>query len=175
VKPLSTKTKLALVGIGYVAVLAFAANEFYERHVYELNHREEVAAASGMFAGGDLILELFIAFLFMIPTFFLVCIGAKFEAPYTSYSKTLLMVGFSAPVALGLLFFANKLLPENITVICFERLLWSPFILALIAMSRLMARFDYAKRLTSYALLLEGATFCMSIAVIVYSMVPGRA
>ena len=56
---------------GYAAVLAFAANEFYEQYVYELNHAADVAAYSGMFAGGDLLLELFVLFLLMIPTFFL--------------------------------------------------------------------------------------------------------
>jgi hypothetical protein len=167
VKPISTKTKLALVGAGYAAVLAYAAYESHLRYLEELNHPEDVIAYSGMYAGGDLILEVFILFLFMIPTFFLVRIGAKFEPPYTTYSKTLLIVAWSAPVCLGLLFFGDKHLSENLGVLCFERLLWSPFILALIGMSRLMARFNRAKRLTLYALLLEGATLCLSIAAIV--------
>src|SRR5262245_811652 len=161
--------KLALVGLGYAAVLAFAANELHERYVYEMEHRAEVIAESGMFAGGDMIEDIFIAFLFMIPTLFLVRIGAKFEAPYTTYSKTLFIVALSAPFCLVLLF-ANKYLPGNFTTLCFERLLWSPFILALIGMSRRMARFDRAKRLISYALLSEGATLCVCIALIVYSI-----
>ena len=174
-KPISTKTKLALVGAAYAAVLAYAAEEFHLRYLQELNHPADVMASSGMYAGGDMMLEAFVAFLLMIPTFFLVRIGAKFEAPYTTYSKTLLIVGLSAPVCLGFLFFGNKQLPQNIGALCFERLLWSPFILALIGMSRLMAQFHRAKRLTSYALLLEGATFCVSIAMIVYSLGPGKA
>ena len=174
-KTSSTKTKLALVGAGYAVVLAFAAAEFHLRSLMERNDPAGVTASSGMYAAGDMLLDMFLTFLLMIPTFFLVWIGAKFESPYTIYSKTLLIVGFSAPVSLGLLFWGSKYLPGDIGAYCFLRLLWSPFILGLIGMSRLMARFDRAKRLTSYALTVEGTTFTVSIAMIVYySLLGGR-
>jgi hypothetical protein len=159
-----------LVGAGYAVILAFAGEEFYTQYLYEISHREEVIASSGMYAGGDMILEIFVALLLMIPTFFLIWIVAKFEAPYTIYSKLLLVVGFTAPVCLAVLYFGSQSWPANLGVFCFLRLFWSPFILAIILMSRVRARFDRAKRLTSYALLLEGATLCTSIALIWHSM-----
>jgi hypothetical protein len=64
------KSQLLLVAAGYVAVLAYAANAFHVRSEYALNHPADVAASGGMYAGGDLILEIFVAFLLMIPTFF---------------------------------------------------------------------------------------------------------
>jgi hypothetical protein len=174
VKTISAKTKLALVGVGYTVVLAFAAVELHLRTVMESNDPASVIAASGMYAAGDMLLEVFIAFLLMIPTFFLVWIGAQFEASYTTYSQILLAIGFSAPLAFGVLFWGSNYLPETIGAYSFLRLLWSPFILGLIGMSRLMAQFDRAKRLTSYALKLEGTTFCLAIATIVYSLLGHR-
>ena len=71
-KPISTKTKLALVGAAYAAVLAYAAaEEFHLRYLQELNHPADVMASSGMYAGGDMMLEAFVAFLLMIPNFLL--------------------------------------------------------------------------------------------------------
>jgi hypothetical protein len=158
-----------MVAAGYAVVLAFAAAEFYARYLLEQDDPAAVSAASGMWAGGDLLLELFVAVLLMIPTFFLVRIGSKFETPYTIYSKTLLIIGFSAPLCLALLAVGSQVLPENLVAFCFERLMWSPFILAIIGMSRLMARFDRAKRFMSYALLLEVATLGGSVAAILYA------
>jgi hypothetical protein len=40
--------------------------------------------------------------------------------------------------------------------ICLERLFGSPFVVVGLGFSRLLARFDRAKRLTLYALLIEG-------------------
>jgi hypothetical protein len=175
VQPISTKTELMLVGAGYAVILAFAGAEFCYRYLYEISHPEEVIAQSGMFAGGDMILAIFVGFLLMIPTLFLIWIGAKFEAPYTIYSKLLLLVGFSAPACLALLYFGSQRLPGSFAVFCFERLFCSPFILAIIAMSRLVARFDRAKQFTSYALLLEAATLCTSIGLIWLTMWQGKS
>lgn len=141
---------------------------------YEVTHAAEVAAAGGMFAGGDLLLELFVVFLLMIPTVFLVRLGSRFEEPYTTYSKTLLVVGLSAPVCLALFALGNKQLPDSVAAVCLERLFWSPLVLAIIGMSRLMARFDRAKRLTSYALLLETVTLCLAVTLLLYSPGAGR-
>jgi hypothetical protein len=172
VKPIGVKTKLICVALAYAAVLSFAAGELFARYMYESNHAADVAAASGMYAGGDMLLEIFIVFLFMIPTYFLIRIGAPFETPYTAYSKVLLIVGFTAPVCLGLLLLGKAYLPESLSVLCLERLLWSPFILMLIAISRRAAKFDRAKRAISYALLSEAFTFCLSIALIIFSTPP---
>jgi len=174
VKPIGVKTKLMFVAAAYAAVLSFAAGELYSRYLYEVNHPADVSASSGMYAGGDLLLEIFIVFLFMIPTYFLIRIGAKFEAPYTAYSKILLIVGLSAPASLGLVFLGRAYLPESLNVLCLERLLWSPFILMLIGISRRAAQFDRAKRAISYALLSESFSFCLSVAIIIVSTPSAR-
>src|SRR5262245_40237474 len=164
-----------LVGAGYAVILAFAGMEYYDRYLYEISHREEVIAYSGMSAGGDMILSIFFALVLMIPTLFLIWIGAKFEDPYTIYTKLLLFVGFSAPACLALLYVGGPSLSGTFAVFCFERLFWSPFILAIIAMSRVVARFDRAKRFTSYAQLLEGGTLCTSISLILLRWGRGKS
>jgi hypothetical protein len=173
-KPIEVKTKLMLVAAAYAAIVSFAAGEIVSRYAYEASHPADVAASSGMYAGGDLILEIFIVFLFMIPTYFLIRIGAQFESPYTAYSKILLVVGLTAPMCLGLLFLGRTYLPENLSVLCLERLLWSPFVLILIGISRRAAQFDQAKKAISYALLSEGFTFCLALAAVVFSTPSGR-
>ena len=60
------------VGLGYAAVFVIAAVLILARYLQEHFHRAEVAAAGGMYAFGDLLLGIFIASLFMIPTVFLV-------------------------------------------------------------------------------------------------------
>jgi hypothetical protein len=77
-----------LVGAGYAVILAFAGEEFYTQYLYEISHREEVIASSGMYAGGDMILEIFVALLLMIPTFFLIWIVAKFEALHNLFKTS---------------------------------------------------------------------------------------
>jgi hypothetical protein len=122
----------------------------------------------------ELILELFVMFLLMIPTVFLVRVGSRFEGPYTVFVKTLFVLGLSAPACLTLYSLAHNQLPDSIVVICLERLFWSSVILLIVGMSRLMARFDHAKRLTSYALLSETVTLCIAVAMLVYWPGTGR-
>jgi hypothetical protein len=110
----------------------------------------------------------------MIPTYFLIRIGAQFETPYTTYSKIALIVGLTAPVCLGLLFLGKASLPDILTVLCLERLLWSPVILILIGISRRAAQFDAAKKAFSYALLCESFSFCLSVAVIILYTASGQ-
>ncbi len=61
-----------------------------------------------MWAGGDLLLYIFIACLFMVPTAFLIWVTAKFEAFYTAYSKFLLGLSLSAPVCLSVFFLGEN-------------------------------------------------------------------
>jgi len=48
--------------------------------------------------------------------------------------------------------------------------MWSPFILVGIGVSRLVARFDRAKRLLSYALLIEGLTLAIAVALLIHAL-----
>jgi hypothetical protein len=125
-----------------------------------------MAAAGGMSAFGDLLLGIFIACLFMIPTVFLVWVMAKYESVFTTYSQLLLGLSLSAPVCLSLFVFGKNHVSENLLFVCLCRLVGSPFVFAGIGVSRFLARFAQPKRLTSYALLIEGLTLGIAIALL---------
>jgi hypothetical protein len=163
VKILSLRAQMWAITLGYVAVTAVSAFLLYQRHLYELNHAADVSAASGMWAGGDALLDIFIACLLMIPTFFLVWVMARFETLFTVYSQILLILSVTAPVCLILLDFGGKRMPQSLSVIFLYRTLCSPFALFGIGVSRLVARFDQAKKLISYAFLIEGLTLCIAV------------
>jgi len=122
-----------------------------------------------MWAAGDAFLYIFIACLFMVPTFFLIWITAKFEVFYTAYSKFLLGLSLSAPVCLSVFYLGENHVGQTLLNICLFRLLWLPFILLGIGMSRIVARFDRAKRFTSYAFLIEGLTLVVAVALVIHS------
>jgi hypothetical protein len=166
VKPISSRTQLWFVGLGYAAVFAIAAVLVFARYLLEHFHRAEVAAAGGMYAAGDTMLAMFILCLFMIPTAFLVWVMAKYESVYTTYSQLLMGLSLSAPVCLSLFVFGKNHVAESLSVVCLCRLVASPFVLVGIVVSRLVARFDRAKRLTSYALLIEGLTLGIAVALL---------
>jgi len=122
-----------------------------------------------MWAAGDAFLYIFIACLFMVPTVFLIWITARFEAFYTAYSKFLLGFSLSAPVCLGVLYLGENRVGESIFTLCSYRLMWLPFILVGMGISRLVARFDRAKRFASYALLIEGLTLVIAVALLIHA------
>ena len=167
-KPISWRVQLGLVALGYIAVLVVAAALFYGRHLQELKYPDE--ASGGMWAAGDAFLQIFIACLFMIPTVFLVWVIAKFESFYRAYSQVLLGLSLSAPVCLSVLTFGDNLLAQSVGFLFLYRLMWSPFILVGIGVSRLVARFDRAKRLLSYALLIEGLTLAIAVGLIIHAL-----
>ena len=164
--------QLGLVALGYIAVLVIAAALFYWRHLQELKYPDE--ASGGMWAAGDAFLQIFIACLFMIPTVFLIWVIARFESVYTAYSQFLLGLSLSAPVCLSVFLLGESQVAQTLGSLCLFRLLGSPFILVGIGISRLVARFDRAKRLVSYALLIEGATIVAALALLIHAMGPSR-
>jgi hypothetical protein len=139
----------------------------FGRHLQELQYPAE--ASGGMWAAGDAFLMIFIACLFMVPTVFLIWVTAKFEAFYTAYSKFLLGVSLSAPVCLGVLYFGENHVGQSLINLCLYRLMWLPFILVGMGISRLVARFDRARRFASYALLIEGLTLAIAVALVIHS------
>jgi hypothetical protein len=167
VKSISLRTQLGLVALGYAAVLVVAATLLYGRHLQELKYPAE--ASGGMSAAGDALLYIFIACLFMVPTVFLIWVTARFEAFYTAYSKFLLGVSLSAPVCLSLLFLGENRVGQSLINLCLYMLMWSPFILLGMGISRLVARFDRAKRFVSYALLTEGLTLAIAVALFIHA------
>jgi hypothetical protein len=159
--------QLGLVALAYAAVLVVAAALLYGRHLQELRYPAE--ASGGMWAGGDAFLYIFIACLFMVPTIFLIWVTARFEAFYTAYSKFLLGLSLSAPVCLGVLYLGENHVGQSLFTLCLYRLIWLPFILVGMGISRLVARFDRAKRFASYALLIEGLTLVIAVALVIHA------
>lgn len=159
--------QLGLVGLGYGAVLVIAATLLYGRHLQELKYPAE--ASGGMWAAGDAFLLIFIACLFMVPTVSLIWVTARLEAFYTAYSKFLLGLSLSAPVCLGVLFLGENRVGQSLINLCLYRLMWLPFILVGMGVSRLVARFDRAKRFVLYAFLIEGLTLAIAVALVIHS------
>ena len=160
------RAQLWLIALAYAAVFLVAATLLYERHLQELAYPAE--ASGGMWAAGDFLLDIFIACLFMVPTVFLIRVTARFEAFYTQYSKFLLGLSLSAPVCLSVLLLGEKHVGQSLIILCFYRLIWSPFILVVMATSRLVARLDRAKRFASYALLIEVLTLGFAVALVIH-------
>jgi hypothetical protein len=112
-----------------------------------------------MWAGGDLVLEVFIAGMLLVVTFLLVLVIYKSDAAYTTYSRVVLAISLTAPASVGLI--AIPAIGGGISVLgyaCMFRLFASPIVLVGLGMSRLFARFPRPKRMTNYALLIEGLT-----------------
>ena len=159
--------QLGLVAVGYATVLVIAATLLFVRHMQELQN--PIDASGGMWAAGDAMLGVFIACLFAIPSVFLVWVIAKFESFYKTYSQLLFGLSLSAPVCLGIFTLGKSYLAQSVTILCLYRLFCSPPILLGIGVSRLAARFDRAKRLLSYALLIEGLTLAIAVALLIHS------
>ena len=153
--------------MGYAAVFVVAAAALYRQHLVEF--QDPAAASGGMAAAGDMLLHLFIGCLFLVPTVFLISIIAKFQVLYTAYSRFLFGLSLSGPVCVTVVFFGDNFFADNhvaqsVSWLCGYRLLESPIILVGMGISRFAARFDRAKRLSSYALLVEGLTLVLPVA-----------
>jgi len=171
VNPIPWRTQLRLVWAGYAAVAMVSAGLVFIRYLQYVRNPAEAAAASGMYAGGDVILGLFIACLFVIPTFFLVLVIRKSEPAFTLYSKVVLGFSLTAPLSLSMLAIptiANRWDPGGFFL---YRLMVSPIVLVAMAGSRLMARFPLQKKLTLYALLIELATVGLIVVFVFVSFV----
>src|SRR3954466_9355333 len=159
-----------MITVGYGVVLACSALLVYQRYLQYIRYPDDAIASSGMYAFGDMLLAIFICFLLMIPTIFLIRVMSRYEGKYAVYSKILLGLSATAPISLGVMFIHQ--IPETSLVrdLSLWRLLWSPLVFVGLGISRLMAKFVSSKRLSSYALLLEGATIAISIAMIIGSV-----
>jgi len=164
------RAQLGLVAASYAVVLATAALLVYVRHLQYVNHPEDVAASSGMYAAGDWMLEIFIGCMLLVPTFVLVLVIRKSEHLYDGYSRILLGLSLTAPICLGVL--SIPAVNQGTMVlgwICMDRLLGSPIVIVGLVVSRFLARFDQAKRLTLYALLIEVLTLALTAAVFLFA------
>ncbi len=169
-KSMPLRTQLRLVAAAYAVVLATAAVLVFARHLLYVNHPQDVAAAGGMYAAGDLMLEIFIACMFLVPTFILALVVRKSEQLYNVYSRSLLGLSLTAPICLGVL--SIPAVGQGTMLlgwICMDRLLVSPIVIVGLVVSRLLARFDQAKRLTLYALLVEVLTLALTAGLFLFA------
>jgi hypothetical protein len=167
--------QLGLVATGYAGVVAVAAVLIVVRYLQYVNHPADVAAYGGMYAGGDLMLEVFIGGMLMVMTFFLVLVIYKSEPDYTIYSKVLLGLSLTAPLSVGLISIPAVNQGMNVLgEVCMFRLFASPMVIAGMGMSRIFARFPRPKRLTVYALLIEAVTLILLLAAMILPLHFGR-
>ena len=155
--------QLGFVAAFYAAVLGLATTLVVERYLQYARHPEDATASSGMYAGGDLLLEIFICFLFLAPTVALMLVIRKSESAYTAYAKVLLGLSLTAPLSVGLLTIPvlNQWYWGDAIIF---RLFAMPLVVIVLIFSRWLTRFARARRLISYALLIEGLTFIAVIA-----------
>lgn len=168
-QPIPLRMQLGVVAAGYALVLAVASVLVYVRHLLYVHHAQDAAAAGGMYAAGDLMLGIFIGCMFLVPTFLLALVTRKSEDLYTTYSKILLGLSLTAPLCAGVL--SIPAVSQGTMLlgwICMGRLFGSPIVLVGLVVSRLLARFDRAKRLILYALLIEILTLILMAAFFLF-------
>lgn len=158
-----SRVQLGLVAAGYAVAAAVSALLIFARYLTYVRNPQDVAAAGGMYAGGDLLLEFIICFLVLVPTAGLVWVIRKSESLYTAYAKTMLGLSVTAPLAAGLLVVPvlNQWYWGNV---CIFRLFAIPIMVVVLIPSWLLTRYARARRLISYALLIEGMTFMVMVA-----------
>ena len=157
-----SRMQLRLVAASYAVVFVLSALLVFMRYLVYVRNPQDVAAAGGMYAGGDLLLEIIIFFLFLVPTAALVTVIRKSEPAYTAYAKVLLGLSVTAPMSVGLL--AIPVLNQWYWGdVCIFRLFAMPVLVFVLIFSRWLTRFARARRLISYALLIEGLTFVLVI------------
>jgi hypothetical protein len=153
-----SRLQLRLVAASYAVVGVISALLIFARYLQYVLHPQDAAAASGMYAGGDLMLELFICFLFLGPTTALVFVIRKSESCYTTYAKVLLGLSLTAPLSVAFVIIPvlNQWYWGDA---CLFRLFAIPIMIVVLILSLWLTRFARARRLIFYALLIEGLTF----------------
>jgi len=152
-----SRLQLRLVAASYGVVAVLSALLVFRRYLQYLRYPQDAAAASGMWAGGDLMLELIIFFLFLVPTAALVFVIRKSEPAYITYAKALIGLSLTGPMSLVLMVIPvlNQWYWGDL---CIFRLFAIPIVFFVLIVSRFFTRFARARRLISYALLIEGLT-----------------
>jgi hypothetical protein len=158
------KIQIGLVACGYAGAIGIAALLIVWRYWQYETHAADAAVSGGMWAGGDLMLELFICGMLLVVTFFLVLVIYKYEAAYTNYAKALVALSVTLPASVGLI--ALSAVGQGNSLVgwaCLFRVFASPMVFAGLGMSRVFARFPKGKRITNYALAIEGLTLVFMV------------
>jgi|SRR5450432_600483 len=154
-----SEVHLALIALAIAAVIVSWGTE-HIRQAYYIPHSGDLKGFGGRYASSAAVSDAFHGCLLMVPTVFLIRFMSKFEIVYSAYSKVLVGLSLTAPI-----FLAGSLLGP-LKTICLIRLMASPFVLVGMGISRWMARFDLAKKLTQWALVIESVT--LGIAVVLF-------
>ena len=158
------RVQLGIVAAGYAAVLLLSAVLLYSRHLQYVHNAADAAAAGGMWAGGDLILAVFIGCLFCIPTFLLVLVVRQSEVESMRYGQVMLGLSFTMPIFLLVLRVTGQG-NSFLGWFSFYRVMSSPLVIIGLVVSVLLARFPRARRLILYALVVEAGTLMVSVAI----------
>lgn len=166
-----THVQLSVVSVGYATVGLASIALVYARHLQYVRHASDVETSGGMWAFGDLMLELFIAGLFLMPTLLLAFFIRKSETAYTRYSQILLGIALTMPICMGALFIpavgqSGSGFLGSFGWFCEGRISASPVLLVGLIFSRLLARFRRAKRLIIYGLLIEVGTYVLLLTAV---------
>lgn len=164
------RARLYLIAGAYAAVLVVSVALISARYIAYVTHPGDVAAYGGMWAGGDMMLEVLIVGMLLVVTFFVALAIFRYEAAYTTYSKILVALSLTAPASVGFIVFP-AVAPGNSVLgwLCFYRVFASPLVLLGFGMSRMFARFPKAKRITNYALLIETLTLGFLVLMLFFS------
>jgi hypothetical protein len=168
-----SRRQALLVAALYGAMAVLSGLLILKRYLLYLRHPQDVVAASGMYAGGDLLLELMIFCLFLVPTGLLVFFIRGAEPAYTAYAKILLGLSVTAPLSLGLMFvpFLNQ---GYLGDVIFFRLCATPIFAVVLLLSLSSTQFTRARRLIFYALLIEAIPLAIVLGMLLFSSVSRR-
>lgn len=158
------RARLFWIAGAYAAVLAVSAALICARYMAYVTHPADVAAYGGMWAGGDLALEVIVVGMLLVVTFFVALAIFKYDAAYTTYSKIMVAWSLTLPASVAYIAVTAKTQDNSLLGwFCLYRVFAAPIMLMGFGMSRVLARFPKAKRLTTYALLIEGLTVVFMI------------
>lgn len=165
-----SRSKVALVAALYGAMAVLSGLLIFKRYLLYLHHPQDAVAASGMYAGGDLLLEIMIFCLFIVPTAVLLFFVRKSESAYTTYAKILLGVGATAPISLAVMFIP-VLNRGYVGDAIFFRLCIVPIVAVVLILSLCLTDFSRARRLICYALVLEALPLAAVVGFLLFSSI----
>jgi hypothetical protein len=149
----------------YAAILLYAAAMITTRYLAGLRSPNDFNG--GMAAFGDLMLDLFIGFLLLVPNTLLAFAIRDREQSYTTFAKVLFVFSLTSPLS-----FVLTLIPaigQKDTIlgdVCLYRAMGAPMVLLWLGAARLLARFRPAKKLTFWAMVIEAVPLIMLIATL---------
>jgi hypothetical protein len=169
-KFLPWRWQIGFVAASFATALGLSGMLVLQRYLLYVNHPEDVAAAGGMYAAGDMMLEVFIGLLLLAPAILLALVIRHSEKLYNRYAQVAVGVSLTAPISFGLLSLpavsqSSGMLGELLMF----RMVITPLVLLALLLSRWLARFQPAKRLTMYAVVIEALTIVAAVSLMVYS------